>query len=431
MIRWRSLWCACLMAAALAAAVEAQNTQVPQLVAIRAGRLFDTQTGKLLADQVVLVQGDRVNEVGSADQVKIPAGAQVIDLSQATVLPGLIDGHTHVYDSLSAAARVNTSKEAWTLLALKEAQTDLRAGFTTLRDLSTHGEGYGDVDIRNAIERGLFEGPRMEVSTRGLDTGPIYLGAPGITIPATRENVTGVDEARKAVREQIHYGADWIKVYACGDYSFTPTGELWADPTFTLTEVQAIVDEAHRHHRHVACHAYGGEGLRNCVEAGVDTIEHGEGLDDAMLTMMLQKGIYLEPTLFRYSMPQTLKHDHEMTGGKYSLADLSDKVFREALARGVRISFGSGVDGNPYLHGTQGNEFVAMVQHGMTPVQAIESSVEVAAEMMGMQNQIGSIEKGKYADLIAVTGNPLEDISELERVKFVMKGGKVVKDDLK
>lgn len=429
----RGKWLICFLTAmvALTVALGAQSPQAAPVAAIRAGRLFDTRSGRLLPNQVVLVQGERIAEVGPADQVRIPAGAEQIDLSQATVLPGLIDGHTHIYDSLPAGVRVNTSREAWTLLALKEAQSDLRAGFTTLRDVSTHGEGYGDVDVRNAIQRGLFEGPRMQVSTRGLNTGPIYLGAPGSTIPAGTENITGADEAREAVREQIHYGADWIKIYATAGYRFRPSGELWVDPTFTLSEVEAIVDEAHRHHRRVACHAFGGEGLRNCIVAGVDSIEHGEALDDAEMTMMLQKGIYLEPTLHRYCMPEVVERDNAMSGGKNSLCALSKKVFRAALARGLMLSFGSGVDGNPYRHGTQANEFVAMVQAGMTPVQAILSSVKVAAEMTGWQDQIGSIEKGKYADIIAVSGNPLEDITELERVKFVMKGGSIIRNDLK
>jgi imidazolonepropionase-like amidohydrolase len=271
----------------------------------------------------------------------------------------------------------------------------------------------------------------MQVSTRGINAGPKFLGVPGITIPAVTANIEGNDEARAAVREQLHYGADWIKIFTTAGYTFTPAGEIWVDPTLTLGEIETIVDEAHRHHHPVACHAYGGEGLKNCIVAGVDSIEHGEGLDDSEITMMLQKGIYFEPTLYRYCMPVAVDHDNALSGGKNSLCEMSKKTFRAVLARGVKISFGSGVDGNPYLHGTNATEFVAMVQDGMTPVQAILSSVKVAAEMMGWQGEIGSIEKGKYADIIAVSGNPLEDITELERVKFVMKGGKVIRNDWK
>src|SRR6266700_611641 len=283
--------------------------QTPPAIAVRAGHLFDSKSGQMLANQVVLINGDKITEVGAADRIQIPSGARVVDLSQATVLPGLIDAHTHVYSSLSAGARVNTSKEAWTLMAVGNAQTTLRAGFTTVRDVGTHGEGYGDVDVRNAINRGLFEGPRMQVSTRGIGaSGTDYIGAPNINITAGNQEIHGVDQAREVVREQIHYGADWIKVFPTGAYSFSPDGELFVDPTFTLAELQAIVDEAHRHQRKVAAHAYGGEGLRNSVIAGVDCIEHGQGLDDSEITMMVQKGLYYDVTGYRYTMPETVEN---------------------------------------------------------------------------------------------------------------------------
>lgn len=401
-----------------------------QVTAIRAGRLFDPKSGANLTNQVVLISGDRITDVGPANRVQVPAGAKVIDMSQATVLPGLVDGHSHIYDSLSAAQRVTTSNEAWTLLAVKEAQVDLRAGFTTMRDLSTHGEGYGDVDVRNAINRGYVQGPRLQVSTRGIGAVVPTIGVPGISIPGGNETIAGADDARRAVREQIHYGADWIKIFPAADYSFSPTGELWVDPTFTLAEVEAIVDEAHRHHHGVACHAFGGEGLRNCITAGVDTVEHGQDLDDAEIAMMVQKGIYLEPTLYRYSMPEIVEHDKQATGGKYSLPEVQDRRFRVALAKGVKISFGSGVDGTPYAHGLQGLEFQWMVKHGMTPAQAIQSATLTSSTMMGWQDKVGTVEKGKFADIIAVSGDPLQDITELQHVKFVMKGGEVIKNEM-
>lgn len=410
--------------------LRAQAAQNAATIAIRAGRLFDPKSGTNLTNQVVIISGDRIADVGPAGRVQVPAGAKVIDLSQATVLPGLIDGHSHIYDTLTAAQRVNTSNEAWTLLALKEAQTDLRAGFTTMRDLSTHGEGYGDVDVRNAINRGYFQGPRLQVSTKGIGAVVPTIGFPGVNLPGGNETIAGADDARRVVREQIHYGADWIKIFSAGDYSFSPTGELFVDPTFTLAEVEAIVDEAHRHHHGVACHAFGGEGLRNCITAGVDTIEHGQDLDDAEIAMMIQKGIYLEPTLYRYSMPVITEHDKEATGGKYSLPEVQDRRFRLALAKGVKISFGSGVDGNPYAHGLQGLEFQWMVNHGMTPAQALQSATLTASTMMGWQDKIGSVEKGKFADMVAVSGNPLDDITEMQHVKFVMKGGEIIRNDL-
>ena len=416
----------------LLAATTGVWSQTAQVVAIRAGRLFDSNSGKESLRQVVIVQGERILEVGSEDQIKIPQGARVIDLTQATVLPGLIDGHSHIFDSLSNGQRVTTTNEAWTLLAMKEAQTDLRAGFTTMRDCGTHGEGYGDVDVRDAINRGLFDGPRLQVSTRGIGAaGTSYIGMPGINLTAGSVGIRGVEEGRAAVREQIHYGADWIKVFPVGGYSFNPAGEIFFEPTFTLDELKAIVDEAHRHNRRLAAHAYGGEGLRNAILAGVDTIEHGQGLDDTMVEMMVQKGIYYDPTGIRYSLPSIEETDHRNTGGKYSIVPIFEKNARAAFAhKGLKVMFGSGVDGGAYAHGTQGRDFEWLVKHGLTPAAAIQTATSVNSQVLGWQDRIGSLEKGKYADIVAVSGDPLQDITELQRVKFVMKGGKVIKNDL-
>jgi imidazolonepropionase-like amidohydrolase len=414
--------------------------QTPQVVAVRAGHLFDSKSGQMLTNQVVLISGEKITEVGPADRVQIPSGAQVIDLSQATVMPGFVDAHTHVYSSLSAGARVNTTKEAWTLMAEENAMTTLRSGFTSVRDMGSHGEGYGDVDIRNAINRGIIDGPRMQVSTRGIGaSGSDYIGGPGSTITGGSQDIHGVDQARDVVREQIHYGADWIKVFPTGAYSFGSDGQLFVDPTFTLGELQAIVDEAHRHNRKVAAHAYGGEGLKDSILAGVDCIEHGQGLDDSEATMMVQKGIYFDVTGYRYTMPEIAENDRKNTGGKYSIIPIFERNFKNALAKGVKIAWGSGVDGTagdprssgPLLHGTQAVEFAWLVNHGMTPAATLQSATMVDAQMMGWDDRIGSIEKGKYADLVAVSGDPLKDITELERMKFVMKGGKVYRNDLK
>ena len=416
------------------------KAQTLPVTAVRAGHLFDSKSGQMLTNQVVMITGERITDVGAADRIQIPSGAQVIDLSQATVLPGLIDAHTHVYSSLSAGARVNTTKEAWTLMAIGNAQTTLRAGFTTVRDVGTHGEGYGDVDLRNAINRGLFEGPRMQVSTRGIgSSGSDFIGMPGSNIPGGNQDIHGVEQAREAVREQIRYGADWIKVFPTAGYSFSPDGELFVEPTFTLAELEAIVDEAHRHNRKVAAHSYGGEGLRNSVIAGVDCIEHGQGLDDSEVAMMMQKHIYYDVTGYRYTMPEIAENDRKNTGGKYSIIPIFERNFKNALSKGVKVVYGSGVDGTagdprssgPYLHGTQALDFIWLVNHGMTPAAAIQSATVVDAEMLGWQDRIGSVEKGKFADIIAVSGDPLKDISELQRVKFVMKGGKVARNDLK
>ena len=424
---------------ALMAASAPLHAQSNKIIAIRAGRLFDSKAGKNLENQVIVIEGEKISEVGAASQLQIPAGAQVIDLSKATVLPGLIDGHTHVFgfglDGIKAggppfASPINDTREYRTLLALANAQKDLNAGFTTLRDLMSHGGGYADVDIKRAINRGYFVGPRMQVSTMGLvATGEGILGSPEISLPRNYQTVDGPWEARQAVREQIHYGADWIKFHSTADYEFESNGELRSDPTFTKEEVEAIVDEAHRHGKKAACHAFGGEGLRNCVEAGVDTIEHAIELDQATADSIKKKGIYLELTAYHYSLSDYTAKDAKQTGGKYSLESLREKSGRLAVARGLKISFGSGV--GPFPHGSQAKEFSYLVKYGMTPAQAIQSATVVAAEMMGWQDRIASIEKGKFADIIAVAGDPLNDITELERVKFVMKGGQVVRDETK
>jgi imidazolonepropionase-like amidohydrolase len=414
--------------------------QASKVIAIRAGHLFESKSGNMLANQIVLIEGDKISDVGSADRLQIPSGAQVIDLSQATVLPGLTDAHTHVYSSLSNAARVTTTKEAWTLMAVENSLTTLRAGFTAARDVGTHGEGYGDVAIREAINRGIIDGPRLQVSTRGIGaSGSDYIGSPESIITGGNQTIHGTEDARAVVREQIRYGADWIKVFPTGAYSFNSSGQLFVDPTFTLDELKAIVDEAHRHHRKVAAHAYGGEGLRDSIVAGVDCIEHGQGLDDEEDTMMVQKGIWYDVTGYRYTMPEIAENDRKNTGGKYSIIPIFEKNFQNALNRGVKMVFGSGVDGTagdprssgPYNHGTQALDFVWLVNHGMTTKAALQSAMMADAEMMGWQDQIGSIEKGKYADIIAVSGDPLKDISELQKMKFVMKGGKVYRNDLK
>jgi imidazolonepropionase-like amidohydrolase len=420
-------------------AATSTHAQAPQPTAIRAGRLFDSKSGKVAENQVILVEDDKITAVGPADRVQIPAGAQVIDLSGNTVLPGLIDGHTHVFgfglDDIKPAgppfsSPINDTREYRTLLALANAQKDLRAGFTTLRDLMSHGGGYADVDIKKAINRGFFQGPRMQVSTMGLvATGEGILGSPEVSLPRNYQTVDSPWEARQAVREQIHYGADWIKFHSTADYEFESDGALWSEPTFTREEVEAIVDEAHRHKKKTACHAFGGEGLRNCVNAGVDTVEHAIELDDATADQMKRKGIYLELTAYHYSLSDYTLRDAKATGGKYSLAALREKSGRLAISRGVKISFGSGA--GPFPHGVQAREFAYLVKYGMSPAQAIQTATTVAAEMMGWQDRIGSIDTGKFADIIAVAGNPLSDITELEHVRFVMKGGQVIRNDVK
>jgi imidazolonepropionase-like amidohydrolase len=402
--------------------------QALRVVAVRAGHMFDSKTGQMLASQVVLLNGERITAVGPAGQVKIPAGAQVIDLGQATLLPGLIDGHTHMFN----ARKPNGTTEDYMLIAVQNVQASLHAGFTAARDMTTHGNGYGDIAIRNAINEGRIDGPRYQVSTRGIVWGAAPPDPAAPDNPLASTVIRNAEEGRPAVRDQIAHGADWIKLYPAGAYSFSLTGEPQYVVTYPLPVLQAIIDETHRLGKKAGCHVYGGEGQKNSIVAGCDTIEHAFGLDQEQANMIVAKGLYYDPTLQRYIEPYMDDNDAKNTGGKYRMIPIFEHAVQMAAAtKGMKIMMGSGADGETYVHGTQALDFVALVKYGgLTPVRAIQAATTINAEALGWQNQIGSIDEGKYADLIAVSGDPLADITELQRVKFVMKGGKVIKNEL-
>jgi imidazolonepropionase-like amidohydrolase len=414
-----------------------------QTVAVRAGRMFDPRTGTMLTNQVIVIRGDRITDVGPNAQ--IPAGARVVDLSRATVMPGLIDSHLHVMDgnpltapggpgiipgSTGAAAANNLGLQYRELIALVNAQRDLSAGFTTVVDLMTHGGWYGTVDLRNAINNGLVQGPRMQVAGPGIvatNKGniafPLLNEAPIANLGAQVAN--GPDGVRAAVREQAHYGVDWIKIYSTQEFHFEPNGTMVNTPTFTLEETQALVNEAHRQGLKVACHAYGGEGLHNCIQAGVDVPTHGVDLDDASVKLLLEKKLPLTSTMFDLSMEDA----QEVKRWGTSRWRFMEKSFKKASAAGIVQPFGSGA--GPFPHGTQVDQFAYLVKWGKTPAQALQSAMTVAAQIIGWQDQVGTIEKGKFADLVAVSGDPLADITEMSRIMFVMKGGQVVRSDMK
>ena len=396
----------------------------PGKLAVRAGRLFDSNAGKLLADQVVLIEGERITAVGSAASVKIPAGVRVIDLSKATVLPGLIDAHTHMFNT----PKSGMTREQSTLIAVQNTQADLRAGFTTIRDMSSHGNGYADVDIRNAIDRGLIDGPRQQVSTRGIVWGAS--GSPAGD-PLASAVVHDEGEARSAVRDQIEHGADWIKLFPGGAYSFTPSGEAQYVTTYPLPVLQALIDETHRLGHKTACHVFGGEGLKNAIAAGCDTVEHAFALDPGLAKQMVAKGLFYDPTLQRYLEPYMDDNDDKATGGKYRMTAIFAKAVQTANSTpGMKIMVGSGADGATYVHGTQALDLEALVKRGGLPsARALQGATIVNAEALGWKDRIGAVEQGKYADLVAVAGDPLADITEMQRVKFVMKGGKVIRDE--
>lgn len=399
-----------------------------QVVAIRAGRLFDSRTGTLLNNQIILVKGDRITDVGAG--LAVPAGARVIDLSNATVMPGMIDAHVHV----NTGGNTPTQRA---LIALANAQTDLEAGFTTVLDMDSRG-GWNTVDLRDEINNGRVQGPRMQVVGQSLNpraTNYYVDPAEGRFYDSYTENknINGPLLARAAVREAKLHGVDYIKIYTTQDFAGTmhmwkPDATLVNSPSLNFEEVQAIVDEAHRLGLKVACHTYGGEGMNSCINAGVDANNHLLELDQPQIRTLLQKKLPFVCTLD--DLIALEKEDMEATGGRNSRMKLAEQAFRRALAAGVTIVFGSGATSAAIPHGKQANQFGYFVKWGMKPVQALQSAYLPAARMLnyGWENQIASIEKGKFADIIAVGGNPLNDISEMERVRFVMKGGMVVKN---
>ena len=391
-------------------------------IAIRAGRLFDSRTGRIALDQVLVIDGERITAVGNTSQVSVPKGAQIIDLSRATVLPGLIDAHTHIFNLPKAEAEV--SRETATLIAVHNLQADLRAGFTALRDVGSHGNGYADVDMRNAINEGRLEGPRLQVSGRGV------MWARGNRLNSIV--VTSVEEARAAVREHVERGVDWIKLYPTGGYAFSPDGQPQYQATYPKAVLEALIDETHRLGRKAACHALGGEGQHNAIMAGCDSIEHAFGLTQMEADTIVAKQLFYDPTFVRYLEPSMDDTDARNTGGKFRIVPIFEKAVTMAAATpGLKMMLGSGAEGSTYAHGTQALDFEAFVTRaGMSAARAIQSGTIVNAEAMGWADRVGSLEKGKFADVIAVSGDPLTDITELQRVRFVMKGGRVVRDDL-
>jgi len=404
-------------------------TPANQVIAIRAGRLFDSKSANILMNQVVLIKGDRITDVGSG--LQIPREAQVIDLSAATVMPGMIDTHVHVNTGGETPAQR-------ALIALANAQIDLAAGFTTVLDMDSRG-GFNTVDLRDAINAGVVQGPRMQVVGQSINqrAGNYYPDSQSVRFLegfTENKNVNSPWLARAAVREAKLHGVDWIKIYTTQDFvgpvhMWKADATLVNSPSLTLEEVEAVVDEAHRLGLKVACHTYGGEGMNSCLTAGVDAPNHLLELDEAGVKILLQKRLPFVVTVD--DLVALEKDDLRDTSGRNSRLRLVEQAFKRALAGGVPIIFGSGATSAAVPHGKQADQFKYYAKWGMTPAKALQTAYMPAAHMLnyGWENQIGSIEKGKYADIIAVSGNPLMDVTEMERVKFVMKGGLIVRNE--
>ena len=409
-------------------------SQAPQTIAVRAGRLFDPKAGQMLANQVVLIQGDRITNVGPSSGVTVPAGAKVIDLSRATVLPGLIDGHVHLTDQAGGL-------QHQMLVAVHSAMESMKAGYTTQVVMGSHGGGFADVELKRGIESGLIQGPRL------ITAGPIL----NITLPGNTPyplewkpfepeiTADGVDAMRAGVRQLAHYGAEHVKIHTTGKFYFKPNGEMVNQALPSLEELKAVVDEAHRRGMWTASHTYGGDGLKWAIEAGVDNIQHATAADDEDIRTIVAKKLPITTTILdhRQDEPGDLKQ-----WAPYSRYRLVQKTWKKMLDAGVILGWGSGAgpvsngQGRIYnkecncSHGVQGEMFPIFASWGAAPVYVLRMATTVNAEIIHMQDRIGTVEKGKFADLIAVSGNPLEDMTEMQRVKFVMKGGEVIKDDL-
>jgi imidazolonepropionase-like amidohydrolase len=427
---------ACAMTLLLAAAGLAQSSASPaakKSVAIRAGKLIDGKSDNAVANALILIEDGKIASVTPGGSP--PTGIEVIDLSNATVLPGLIDAHTHILlqgDVTEEDYDVQLLKQSIpyrAILAARNAKIALDHGFTALRDLETEGAMYADVDVKTAINRGEVPGPRLFVSTRAMAPTGMYplLGFSWeLELPHGVQPVDGVEGARLAVREQLSHGADWIKYYSDHGYHYEADGLLHGIVNFTDDEARAIVDETHRLGHRVAAHAISSDGIAAALRAGVDSVEHGDGLTDAEIDEIARKGTFWVPTVMVGAAVAPGR------GGNWiKMVNTERDAFGRALKKNVKIVFGTDAGGFAWTEMNETQEFHYYVEYGMTPMQAIRTATTSAAELLGWSDRIGSIEPGKYADLIAVTSDPLKDIKALDNVSFVMKEGVIYKNELK
>jgi len=412
----------------LAAQTQSQPPADARLIVLRASRLLDVKSGHLISPGEVLVQGERIVEVGTS--VKHPADAEIIDLGDRTLLPGLVDAHVHLFLH-PGAEDLQTMEESVpqrTIIALTAARDDLMAGFTAERDMGTEGAGSADTAVRNAIDEGLFPGPRLRISGNAIDIlgghedAINYNPAQHVLSNATYAN--NKEELVTAIRQQLKEGADFIKIYETGP-DMARNGQFSTVYQYTEAELKSAIAEAARVNKRVAVHATGEPGTLFAARAGVASIDHANQLGDETMGLMREKQIYAVPTftIFDYfadhaAMPAQAAREREML-------DLKIKDFRKQVAAGVPMAVGSDV--GPFPHGTQAREFVLMVKFGMSPLAVMQADLLNGAKLLGWDGQIGALQAGYLADVIAVSGDPLQDISVLQKVSFVMKGGVIYK----
>jgi imidazolonepropionase-like amidohydrolase len=406
------------------------------VTAIKCGRLIDGRSDTAIESAVILIEGNRIKEVGK--NLTIPRNAKIIDLSNATVLPGLIDAHTHILlqgDITAEDYAVQILKESIPYRALRASlscKTALLNGFTTLRDMGTEGSMYADVDLKKAINNGVIDGPRLFVSGRAINSTGHYLlpnkeYAWEWKVPKGLIEITGANEARRAVREEISYGADWVKVYVDRSYYQLPDGSFRSLQNFTSEELNALGDETLMHRKKMSAHAVTRDGIIPAIKAGAASVEHGFGIDDECIRLMVEKGIYWCPTIYVNVWVAEGRAAAGSTINKV-FSEVLPATFSKALKAGVRIAFGTDAGGFDWTE-NEAKEFSYMVKWGMT-MQAIKAATTVAAELLDMKGKIGEISPGAFADIVAVKADPLKNISTLEKVGFVMKDGRVYKSEI-